>query len=114
MAQSDYEKETINSVLFEKSDTDLIKENNVYKEPISLRDADTISSLNEDSVEYFYDTADVVSLLNENQANEREKLSSISLSFQSTIEADFNDLNSKNNFEAESNNPNRLETYTGE
>ena len=114
MAQGDNEEKIVSSVLFENLDSNLNKENNVYKGPLALRDADTISSLNEDSVECFYDTADVVSLLNENQANEREKLSSISLSFQSTIDADFNDINSKSNFEAESNNPNRLETYAGE
>ena len=96
------EKEAANPDLLEHLDTNLMKERNSNKTAITLSDPETVSSLNEDSVECFYDTTEIA-LPNENQIYEREKLSSISLSFQSTNEGDFSDLNSKSTFEDETN-----------
>ena len=93
------EKENTNNPdLLEHLDTNIIKERNTFKGPLtSSSDPENSSlTLNEDSVECFYDTSDAVNIPNENQKEQRENLSSISLSFQSTNEGEFTEVTNDN------------------
>jgi hypothetical protein len=93
------EKENTNNPdLLEHLDTNIMKERNTIKVPLtSSSDPENLSlTLNEDSVECFYDTSDAVNIPNENQKDQRENLSSISLSFQSTNEGEFTEVSNDN------------------
>ncbi len=91
------EKENTNNPdLLEHLDTNIIKERNTFKVPPTSDPENLSLTLNEDSVECFYDTSDAVNILNENQKEQRENLSSISLSFQSTNEGEFTEETNDN------------------